>query len=156
VEPVADNVGRRTTRWHCFQGSTRYAEALAYSANESDPIDAIVMFGDRFDDDLSHTLGIADRLQKQGTRIYAFHVGGKARSRDAYQQLAERTGGAFVQLSDQRAFARVMPVIADYLLRPAEALRALPAPNDADTKALVDRLKLLPPPAGALRLPGRN
>lgn len=140
------DVGNRTNGWHCFQGSTRYSEALAHSANENDPIDAIVIFGDRFDDNLPHTLGIVDRLHQRGTRIYAFHVGGKTRSRQAYEQLAERTGGAFVQLSDQRAFARVMPVIVDYLLRPAEALQALPPPCDADTKALVDKLKLLPPP----------
>jgi hypothetical protein len=114
------------------------------------------MFGDRFDDNLSHALGIAERLQKQGTRIYAFHVGRNARSRHAYEQLAERTGGAFVQLTDQQAFARVMPVIADYVLRPAEALQALPAPKDADTRALVDRLKLLPPPIDHLRLTGRK
>lgn len=150
------DVGSNTTAWHCFQGATRYAEALGYSAGESQPIDAIVMFGDRFDDNLAHSLGIADRLQKQGTRIYAFHVGGKSRPRHAYEQLAERTGGVFVELSDQRAFARVMPVIAAYLLRPAEALHALPAPKDADTKALVDRLKLLPPPATPLRLTGRK
>ena len=150
------DVGNSTTAWHCFQGSTRYSEALAYSANEGDPIDAIIMFGDRFDDNLAHTLGIAERLQKQGTRIYAFHVGGKSRSRHAYEQLADRTGGAFVQLSDQQAFARLMPVIAAYVLRPVEALQALPAPKDADTKALVDRLKLLPPPANQLRLPGRK
>jgi len=114
------------------------------------------MFGDRFDDNLAQTMGIADRLQKQGTRIYAFHVGGKSRSRNAYEQLAERTGGAFVQLSDQRAFARVMPVIAAYLLRPAEALQALPAPKDADVKALVDRLKLQPSTADPLRLTWRK
>jgi hypothetical protein len=150
------DVGNNTTIWHCFQGETRYSEALGHSANEPDPIDAIVMFGDRFDDNLAHSLGIADRLKKQGTRIYAFPVGGNRRSRNAYQQLAESTGGTFLQLSDQRAFARVMPVIADYLLRPAEALRALPAPKDADVKALVDKLKLQPPPAASLRLTWRK
>ena len=150
------DVGNGTTAWHCFQGETRYSEALAHSANDGEPIDAIVVFGDRFDDNLPHTLGIVDQLQKRGTRIYAFHVGRKPSSRHAYEQLAERTGGAFVQLSDQRAFARLLPVIAGYLLRPAETLRALPAPRDADTKALVDKLKLLPPPAASLRLTGRT
>jgi hypothetical protein len=151
----AIDLGRRTTAWHCFQGRTRYSEALAYTANEAEPVDAIVMFGDRFDDNLAHALGIAERLKKQGTRIYAFHVGGKWRSRDAYAQLAESTGGAFVPLSEPRAFRRVLSVIADYVLRPAEALRALPPPADPDTKALVDQLKLLPPPAPRL-LPGRK
>jgi hypothetical protein len=151
------NAGNSTTRWHCFQGETRYAEALAYSADESDPIDAIVVFGNRFDDNLPHVLGIADRLQKRGTRIYAFHLGGRGHSRRAYEQLAACTGGAFVQLTDQQAFARVMPVIAAYVLRPVEALQTLPSPRDVDTKALVDRLKQLPPPdPNLLRLTGRT
>jgi hypothetical protein len=151
------DAGNSTTRWHCFQGETRYAEALAYSADESDPIDGIVIFGNRFDDNLPHVLGIADRLQKRGTRLYAFHLGGRGHSRRASEQLASCTGGAFVQLTDQQAFARVMPVIAAYVLRPVEALQALPPPRDADTKALVDRLKQLPPPdPNLLRLTGRT
>jgi hypothetical protein len=147
------DVGSDTTAWHCFQGRTRYTEALAYSANEEEPIDAIVMFGDRFDDNLAHALGIAERLRKRGTRIYAFDVGGRWRSRDAYAQLAECTDGAFVSLIDPRAFRRVMTIIADYVLRPVDALRVLPVPADPDAKALIERLKLLPPP---LKLTRRN
>lgn len=151
----AIDVGSGTTAWHCFQGRTRYSEALAYSANEAEPIDAIVMFGDRFDDNLAHALGIAERLKRQGTRIYAFHAGGRWRSRDAYARLAEFTGGAFVSLTEPRAFRRVMTVIADYVLRQTEALRALPASADPNTKALVEQLKRLPPPA-PLQLMGRK
>jgi hypothetical protein len=149
------DAGASTNRWHCFQGGTRYAEAFGYTANETDPVDAIVMFGDRFDDDLRRSLEIAERLRQQGTRIYAFHVRGNSRTRHAYEQLAERTGGAFVQLSNPRAFARVMPVIVDYLVRPAEVLRALPVPRDADIRALIERLKLKPPQP-ALRLTWRQ
>jgi hypothetical protein len=124
------DAGASTNRWHCFQGGTRYAEAFGYTAKEIDPVDAIIMFGGRFDDDLWQSLEIAERLRRQGTRIYAFHVRGNSRTRHAYEQLAERTGGAFVQLSNHQAFARVMPVIVDYLMRAAEALRARPASRD--------------------------
>ena len=89
------DAGNSTTRWHCFQGETRYAEALAYSAGESDPIDAIVIFGNRFDDNLPHVLGIADRLQKRGTRIYAFHLGGRGHSRRAYEEAGGLHGRRF-------------------------------------------------------------
>jgi len=36
--------------------------------------------------------------------------------------------------------------MTDYLFRPAETLRALP-PNDADVRALIDRLKVQPMPS---------
>ncbi|HUY68815.1 MAG TPA: hypothetical protein VMV79_05895 [Alphaproteobacteria bacterium] len=137
------DVGSSTTRWHCFQDRTRYAEALEHSSNE-DPIDAIIMYGNRFDDDLQQALRLADRLRERGTRIYAFHVGNDEGSRNAYEQLAERTGGISLQLTDERAFAQVMPIITDYLFRKEEALLALPAPKDPNVKALVDRLKTPP------------
>lgn len=149
------NAGGSTRYWHCFQGETRYAEAFSFTNDEADPVDAIVMFGDRFDDNLADTLAFTDALRQRGTRIYAFHVGRNSRGRDAYKQLAERAGGAFVQLSNHHAFARVMPVIADYLVRPAEALRALPSPRDADVRVLIDRLKVQPPPP-VLRLTWRK
>jgi hypothetical protein len=54
-------------------------------------------------------------------------------------------------LSGDAAFARVLPVIADYLFRPAEVVRALAAPKDRDITALAEQLKLqpLPPPLRA-------
>jgi hypothetical protein len=150
------DAGASTNRWHCFQGGTLYGEAFGHTASESDPVDAVVMFGNRFDDNLPLTLGVAERLGRQGTRIYAFHVGHNPRSRYAYEQLAGRTGGAFVQLTNQQSFARVMAVIAAYLVRPIEALRALPSSSqDADVRALIDRLKLQPPPV-ALRVEWRK
>jgi hypothetical protein len=149
------DAGTSTAYWHCFQGETRYAEAFNFTLGEEDPVDAIVMFGNRFNDSLSDALRFADALHQRGTRIYAFLVGRNSRARKAYSQLAERTGGVFVQLSSHDAFARVMPVIADYLVRPAEALLALPSPRDADVRALIDRLKLQAPPP-ALRLTWRK
>jgi hypothetical protein len=63
------DAGSSTNRWHCFEGQTFYGEAFGHTASESDPVDAVIMFGNRFDDNLPLTLGIADRLREQGTRI---------------------------------------------------------------------------------------
>jgi hypothetical protein len=155
------DAGDNTRRWHCFQGQTRYAEALQYSYDERERIDAIVMFGDRFDDEPLETLAIAGRLRERGTKIFAFHVGKDRGARFAYEQLAQHNGGVFVPLTGEPAFARVLPVIAGYLFRPAETLRALPPPHDIDVRALLDRLKLqpvpsLPPSPVAVRLPWKR
>jgi len=140
------DVGAATTRWHCFEGESRFAEAFAHTGNEAERVDAVIIYGNRFDDHLYQTLAIAERLAKKGTRIFAFHTGRDRHSRRAYEQLAGLSGGVFVELSSERAFARVLPVITDYLFRPVEALRAAPAAKDRDVRALVEGLKLLPPP----------
>ena len=137
----------RTQQWHCFQGETRFEHALQHSYGEPEPIDAIIIFGDRFDDAPSQTLAIAARLRERGTKIFAFHVGKDRNSRTAYDQLAHYNGGVFVQLSGERAFARVVPVITNYLFRPVETLRAPPPSHDADVSALLKRLKAQPQPA---------
>lgn len=155
------DAGAATTRWHCFQGQTLFAQAFAHSCEERERVDAIIIFGDRFDDDAFETLAQAERLRARGTKIFAFHVGQDRNSRLAYDELAKRNGGVSVQLSGEAALSRVLPVIADYLFRPAEALRSLAAPKDADIRALVDQLKLqpvpppprVPPPADAAMLP---
>jgi hypothetical protein len=149
------DAGASTNRWHCYQGQTLFAQAFEHSCAERDRIDAIIIFGDRFDDAPLPTLEIAGRLRERGTKIFAFHIGNDRTSRFAYDELAQRNGGVSVQLSSDAALSRVLPVITDYLFRPAEALRALPAPKDPDIRALIDQLKLQPvaAPARALPLP---
>jgi hypothetical protein len=146
------DAGAATTEWHCFQGQTLFAEAFEHSAAERERIDAVIIFGDRFDDGLRGTLKAARRLRDRGTKIFAFHVGNDHDVRAAYDQLAASNGGVSVQLSSDAAVARVLPVITDYLFRPAQALAALPTSKDADIRALVDQLKLQPV-AAAPRVP---
>jgi hypothetical protein len=145
------DAGAATTRWHCFEGRTLFADAFAHSCADRERIDAIIIFGDRFDDPIE-TLDFAARLRARGTKLFAFHVGRDRNSRVAYEELAKRNGGVAVQLSSDAALSRVLPVIADYLFRPAEVVRALPASKDADIRALADQLKLqpVPPPSHAL------
>jgi hypothetical protein len=141
-----------TTRWHCFEGETLFAEAFAHCLAEREKIDAIIIFGDRFDDQ-RRTLEFGARLRERGIKIFAFHVGPDRKMRRAYDALAEQNGGVSVPLSSDAALTRVLPLITNYLFRPAETLRALPAPKDVDIKALIDRLKLQPIPAPLRALP---
>ena len=138
------DVGANTQRWHCYQGQTLFAQALEQSSKE-EMIDAIIIYGDRFDDNLNTTIKQAEKLRAQGTRIFAFHVGANAASRNAYERVADHTGGVCLQLTDDKSFGEVMPVITDYLFRREQALVALPAPSNPDVKLLVDRLKAQPP-----------
>jgi hypothetical protein len=62
------DAGAATTRWHCFQGETLFAEAFAQSCAERDRIDAIIIFSDRSDDGFE-TFDFAERLRARGTKI---------------------------------------------------------------------------------------
>ncbi len=126
------DVSDSAQRWHCFQGETRFAQALQWSLDERDRIDAIVMFGDRFDDAPLQTFEIAKRLGERGTKIFAFHVGGKRNSRMAFERLAHYSGGVFVQLTGERAFARILPVITDF-----DLVRNWPPATGAHSPAVV-------------------
>jgi hypothetical protein len=87
------DAGSATNRWHCFRGQTLYAEAFQQNCSERERIDAIIMFGDRFDDSPGPTMAFAGRLRERGTKIFAFHVGDDRASRFAYEQLAQQGGG---------------------------------------------------------------
>lgn len=76
---IADVQALHVSTW--IEASTR--ELAAPSAASASC--ATLVFGNRFDDNLPLTLGVAGRLRRQGTRIYAFHVGRNPRSRYAYE-----------------------------------------------------------------------
>jgi hypothetical protein len=97
------DAGAATTQWHCFQGQTLFAGAFQHSLDERERIDAIIIFGDRFDDHPFETLWFAGRLRERGTKIFAFHVGDDRKSRRAYDKLAKRNGGVSVPLSGDAA-----------------------------------------------------
>jgi hypothetical protein len=88
------DAGGHMQRWHCYQGQTLFAEAFQHSLAEPERIDAIIIFGDRFDDRFEHPVGeFARRLRERGTKIFAFHIGNDRKSRSAYDELAKRNGG---------------------------------------------------------------
>jgi len=123
-------------KWHCEQSRTTFASAFQESADES--VDAIVMVGHRFDDDVAEALRQAEKLKEQGVPVHCFHTGQDEASREAYEKLAHATGGVFMQLADQRGIAEVMPVIMAHL-NDEDQMLAL-APEDRDAKNLLRML----------------
>jgi hypothetical protein len=99
--------------WHCDQSGTRFADAFAKSSGEM--VDAVILVGHRFDDDMQEALKQADQLKEQGVAIHCFHTGNDQASRAAYEKLAQETDGVFMQLPDQRSIGEVMPILMAHI-----------------------------------------
>ncbi len=127
-------------KWECEQSKTRFADALADSHGEL--VDTVVLIGHRFDEDVQEALAKAAALKEQGVHIHCFHTGRDAESEAIYKQLAEETGGIFMQLADQRSLSKVMPLMMAHL-NDEDALLKL-HPRDDESKKL---LRMLNPEA---------
>lgn len=103
----------KARRMHCEQSKTKFADAFANSSGEI--VDDIILIGHRFDDDFKEALDQAERLKEQGVHIHCFHTGADTESREAYEALAEKTGGVFLQLTDQSQLNQVMPILMNHL-----------------------------------------
>ena len=100
-------------RWHCEQSKTRFADAFANSSGEM--IDALVIVGHRFDEDVEEALRQAEQLKQQGVPIHCFYTGSDPVTKAAYEKLAGDTEGVFLQLADQSAIAEIMPMIMTHI-----------------------------------------
>lgn len=123
-------------KWECKQSKTKFSDALADSKGEL--VDTVVLIGHRFDDDTKEVLRKATDLKEQGVRIHCFHTGMDKESRAAYEQIAQETGGVFLQLADQSSIGKIMPILMTHF-NDEEALLAL-NPKDQDSKKLLRML----------------
>ena len=131
------NAASQARRWQCYESRTQFAEAFARSS--TDMVDAIVIVGHKFDDNMREALRQADVLKKQGVRIFCFHVGDDPKSLAAFEQLSARTNGVCLQLTDKSSVEHVMPVLMAHLRGDDQMLAAL-APNHPDAVRLLHML----------------
>jgi len=110
------DVGAHMTVWHCTPGRTLIAQALGESAAEQG-IDLIMLIGE-FNESarsLETALCHAKTLRNQGTRIYAFPSGNDPRTRAAYRQIAQSTGGFSHDLTYPQAIPELVPIVINSL-----------------------------------------
>jgi hypothetical protein len=130
--------GQRAKRMHCKQSATKIADAFAHSHGEM--VDDIILIGHRFDDDFNAALEQVQQLIEQGVHIHCFHTGADQESRKAYEDLAQKTGGVFLQLTDQSSLMQVMPILMAHL-NDQDTLEALSSTGDG--QELLQKLKRL-------------
>jgi hypothetical protein len=80
----------------CFVNAGDIFEA---ALNEKEPVQAIIIIGDRFYGDEDTVMRQAGRLRARGTRLILFQQGQTRGTDNVFRALAERTDGAYFQFN---------------------------------------------------------
>jgi hypothetical protein len=88
----------------CYINLGNILERTLQEAQQGRPVQAVVIIGDYFHDDLNAALATAKQLRAVGTRLFLFQQkrdGLVCNSVEKFKALAEMTGGAFFQFNPQ-------------------------------------------------------
>jgi hypothetical protein len=99
----------------------------ALQETRQEPVQAVVIVGDRFYGDLDAAIATAKQLRAAGTRLFLFQQG--RRSERAFKVLAEATGGAYFQFNPhiERVAERlpgILEAVTDFVIGGMAALEA--------------------------------
>ena len=92
-----DELVRRMIKVRCLAGRTQIRKLLSHALKESNrqKVDALVFVGDVVEEDIDELGHQAGQLGLVGTPVFIFHEGGEPVSRNAFQQIARLSGGAY-------------------------------------------------------------
>lgn len=139
-------VGDGTRRAHCYQGRTRFADALRVCSEEIRTsglaIDAVIVAGNRCDDNMTELTALARALAAGGTRIFVFNIGRHSVAAERYRALAAAAGGHYQLLLIEQSLAEVLAPVIDFLFRGEAALQALTQSANPDVQRLTSTLLL--------------
>jgi hypothetical protein len=125
----------------CQAGYTRLVDMLSHAAALK--ADVVLYIGDAFEESASRARKIADRLGKRGTRVIILQEGSDGHARDAFAEIAERTGGALLPF-DISSFDRIgkelLELVAVLAVEGVEAVEAKAATMPAATSLLLQNL----------------
>ena len=87
----------RMTRVFCLAGQTQIGKLLKHAVSETKrrKVNALVFVGDCFEEDIDAAGQIAGEMGLLGLPCFMFHEGGDLAARNAFQQIAKLSGGAF-------------------------------------------------------------
>ncbi len=87
----------RMTRVFCLAGRTQIGKLLKHAVRETKrrKVNALVFVGDCFEEDIDAAGQIAGEMGLLGLPCFMFHEGGDLAARNAFQQIAKLSGGAF-------------------------------------------------------------
>jgi len=93
----ADSLLRFMTSVFCLAGRTQIGKVLKRAAKETrqQKVSALVFVGDAMEEDIDHLGHLAGELGLLGVPCFMFHEGSDPVSRQAFQQIARLSGGAF-------------------------------------------------------------
>jgi len=93
----SEELVRRMLRVRCLAGRTQIRKLLRHTLKETkkQKVDALVFVGDVVEEDIDELGHKAGELGLVGTPVFVFQEGGEPISRNAFQQVARLSGGAY-------------------------------------------------------------
>lgn len=156
------DVGERTSRAHCVQGRSDYGNAFGsggaprgvsaeninlVDANPDDRVDAVLVVGDRFDEDAKALAENMVLLKNQGTKVFFCDHGQSPQAGAAFAGLAAANGGVYTKVKGAESIGDILPAVVDYLKNGDAATRRMLASPVEDVKAIGEQLRLPAPEA---------
>jgi hypothetical protein len=136
----SDKLLRFMTGVFCLAGRTQLGKVLKRAAKESkqQKVSALVFVGDAMEEDIDHLGHLAGELGLLGVPCFMFHEGNDPVSRQAFQQIARVSGGAFCNF-DASSAHQLRELLSAVAVFAAGGRRAL-ADFSAKTGGLVPQL----------------
>src|SRR5271163_2909238 len=93
-------------------GTTQLRKVLVHARDEAKAakVGALVFVGDAMEEDVEQLFGLAGELALVGLKAFMFQEGGDVRARNAFQEIARLTGGAYGAF-DSGASARLASLL---------------------------------------------
>ncbi len=93
------------TRVRCLGGQTQLGRVLSYAVKETKKrkINAVVLVGDAFEEDVDAVCAIAGELGMLSVPCFAFHEGPDPTAQAGFRQIAELTKGAYCRFDANSA-----------------------------------------------------
>ena len=111
-----DELVRRMTKVRCLGGRTQIRKVLSHTLreNETKKVNALVLVGDSFEEDIDDVCDTAGRLGVKGVPSFLFQEGHDLITRNAFRQIAKLTGGAHCSfdLSSARQLKEMLSAVA--------------------------------------------
>jgi hypothetical protein len=125
-------------------GMTQIRRVLAHARGEARAarVGALVFVGDAMEENLEEVLAAAGELALAGVKAFVFQEGDDVRVRNAFQEIARLTGGAYGAFNAGSAarLATLLRAAAAYAAGGRDALEALSA-KEADARPLLAQLR---------------
>ncbi len=117
---------RRMTSVRCRGGRTQIDRVLRHAIDETgrEKVNALVLVGDAFEEDLDAVCHTAGELGLLGVPAFLFHEGADMLAGQAFKEIARLTGGAYCRfdMGSARALRELLAAVAVYAVGGARAL----------------------------------
>ena len=125
ADDMAAVMGRAECVCGCYIHISRVLEQALKETQERS-VQAIVIIGDAFHDDLDEAAILAMKLRRAGTKVFMFQEGYNPVTEHSFKFLAEVSGGAYFQFeaSTQQRLAEMLKAVSHFATGGKEALEA--------------------------------